>query len=102
MPTISGSAALGTAASGSAASGSATGGPRGLPGGVAGPDLISSVSFNPLSLQALDRQRLGHGGGCLINRRAAQDRADALDDAAGRRRHAPASGCRTKTLLIVL
>ena len=62
-------------------SGSATGGPRGLPGRAAGPELISSVSFNPLSLQALDRQRLGHGGRCLINRRDAQDRGDALDDA---------------------
>src|SRR6059058_3752322 len=83
-------------------SGSATGGPRGLPGWVAGPELISSVSFNPLSLQALDRQRLGHGGSCLIDRRDAQDRGDALDDAAGRRRHGPAGGRKTKALLVAV
>src|SRR5207248_11711619 len=83
-------------------SGSATGGPRGLPGRVAGPELISSVSFNPLSLQALDRQRLGHGGGCLINRRDAQDRGDALDDAAGRRRHGPGGGRKTEALLVAV
>src|SRR5438045_1484085 len=83
-------------------SGSATGGPRGLPGGAAGPELISSVSFNPLSLQALDRQRLGHGGRCLINRRDAQDRGDALDDAAGRRRHGPAGGRKTEALLVAV
>src|ERR1051325_4129460 len=92
MPTISGSAAPG----------SATGGPRGLPGGGAGPELISSVSFNPLSLQALDRQRLGHGRRCLIDRRNSQDRGDALDDAAGRRRRGPAGVRKTEALLVTV
>ena len=47
---------------------------------------VSSVRFNPLSLQALDRQRPDHRRRCLVDRLHAENRPDALDDAAGRRR----------------
>ena len=50
---------------------------------------VSSVRFNPLSLQALDRQRPDHRRRCLVDRLHAENRRDALDDAAGRRRRGP-------------
>src|SRR3954452_3091917 len=80
-------------------SGSPSGGPRETPAATDGPELISSVRFNPLSLQALDRQRLGNHGRCLVNRRNAQYRRDPLNDAAGRRRHGPAGGRVPEALL---
>src|SRR5207237_10006712 len=81
-------------------SGSATGGPRGLPGGVAGPELISSVSFNTPSLQALDRQRLGHGGRGLIKRGEAPERGASPDGACGPREHGSAAARPTEAFLV--
>src|SRR5207253_11525008 len=87
-------------------SGSASGGALIAPGRAAGSDgaagLISSVRFNPLSLHALDRQRLGDRRRCFVDRRHAQYRRDALDDAAGGRRHGPAGGRETMALFVTV
>src|SRR6266542_4943231 len=83
--------------------GSANGGALMAPGRAGGSvsvaGLISSVRFNPLSLHALDRQRPGDRGRCLVDGRHAQYRRDPLDDAAGGRCHGPSGGRETMALL---
>src|SRR5437763_11673197 len=78
---------------------------RGCPGtGAAG--FINSVSFNPLTLEALDRQNLDDVGRSLLDRHHPQQRCDALNDPARRRRDR--TDCRSiavillRTVLILL
>src|SRR3984893_19254088 len=51
---------------------------------------VSSVSFKPLALEALDDQRPLHFGRGFVDRLHAENGCNALDDAAGRRGYGPA------------
>ena len=57
--------------------------------GSGGRGAVSSVSFNPLALQAVDHQRTLHIGRGFVDRLHAENGRNALDDAAGRRGYGP-------------
>src|SRR5438132_12103517 len=61
---------------------------------------MSSVSFKPLALEALDDQRPLHFGRGFVDRLHAENGCDALDDAAGRGSYGP-TGSRIAVALLV-
>src|ERR1700731_4431142 len=61
---------------------------------------VSSVSFKPLALEALDDQRPLHFGRGFVDRLHAENGGNALDDGAGRRGYGPAPSPITVALLV--
>src|ERR1700730_15034932 len=59
-----------------------------------------SVSFKPLSLEAVYEQRPPHFGRCFVDGLHSENGRNPLDDAAGRRSYGPARGCIAVALLV--